>query len=64
LVGGYSEEFSPGIYSNPDFSMEMWQACVRVFKGVGKSRVYCFISKSTGKVIKNDEKKQFIGKWK
>ena len=54
LVGGYSEEFSPGMYSDPDFSMKMWNAGVRVFKGVGKSRVYHFMSKSTGKVVKND----------
>ena len=31
-VGGYSEEFSPGMYSDPDFSMELWQAGVRYFK--------------------------------
>ena len=64
LVGGYSEEFSPGMYSDPDFSMKMWNAGVRVFKGVGKSRVYHFMSKSTGKVVKNDGRKQFINKWK
>jgi len=64
LVGGYSEEFSPGMYSDPDFSMKMWKAGVRVFKGVGKSRVYHFMSKSTGKVVKNDGRKQFINKWK
>jgi glycosyltransferase involved in cell wall biosynthesis len=64
LVGGYSEEFSPGMYSDPDFSMKIWNAGVRVFKGVGKSRVYHFMSKSTGKVVKNDGRKQFINKWK
>lgn len=25
-VGGYSIEFSPGMYSDPDFSMKLWQA--------------------------------------
>jgi hypothetical protein len=64
LVGGYSEEFSPGMYSDPDFSMKMWKAGVRVFKGLGKSRVYHFMSKSTGKVVKNDGRKQLINKWK
>jgi hypothetical protein len=44
--------------------MKMWKAGVRVFKGVGKSRVYHFMSKSTGKVVKNDGRKQFINKWK
>jgi glycosyltransferase involved in cell wall biosynthesis len=24
-VGGYSEEYSPGMYSDPDFSMKLWQ---------------------------------------
>ena len=28
-VGGYSEEFSPGMYSDPDFSMKLWQEGVR-----------------------------------
>ena len=31
-VGGYSEEFSPGMYSDPDFSMKLWQEGVRHFK--------------------------------
>ena len=63
-VGGYSEEFSPGMYSDPDFSMKLWQQGVRYFKGIGESKVYHFMSKSTGKVIKNDGRKQFMQKWK
>lgn len=63
MVGGYSEEFSPGMYSDPDFSMKMWQSGVRVFKGIGNSKVYHFMSKSTGKVVKNDGRRQFIDKW-
>jgi hypothetical protein len=62
-VGGLSEEFSPGMYSDPDFSMKLWQQGVRYFKGVGKSRVYHFMSKSTGKVKKNNGRKQFLEKW-
>ena len=62
-VGGYSEEFSPGMYSDPDFSMKLWQEGIRLFKGVSKSRVYHFMSKSTGKVIKNDGRRQFRQKW-
>jgi glycosyltransferase involved in cell wall biosynthesis len=63
-VGGYSEEFSPGMYSDPDFSMKLWQAGVRHFKGLGNSRVYHFGSKSVGRVKKNNGRKQFIKKWK
>jgi glycosyltransferase involved in cell wall biosynthesis len=63
LVGGYSTEFSPGMYSDPDFSMKLWQAGVRLFKGVSKSRVYHFGSKSTARVIKNRGYYTFITKW-
>ena len=62
-VGGYSEEFSPGMGSDDDFAMKMWQAGCRIFKGVGTSRVYHFISKSTGRVVKNDGRAQFFNKW-
>ncbi len=62
-VGGYSEEFSPGMSSDDDFAMKMWANGCRIFKGVGKSRVYHFISKSTGRVKKNDGRKQFLQKW-
>jgi GT2 family glycosyltransferase len=63
-VGGYSDEFSPGMYSDPDFSMKLWQEGVRYFKGIGESRVYHFMSKSTEKIVKNDGRKTFIQKWK
>ncbi len=63
-VQGYSEEFSPGMYSDPDFSMKLWQAGVRNFKGVGKCLVYHFMSHSTGRVVKNNGRKQFAKKWK
>jgi glycosyltransferase involved in cell wall biosynthesis len=62
-VGGYSEEFSPGMYSDPDFSMKLWQEGVRYFKGLSKSRVYHFGSKSVGRARKNNGRKQFIKKW-
>ncbi len=64
MVGGYSLEFSPGMYSDPDFSMKLWQQGVRYFKGIGESKVYHFMSKSTGKVIKNNGRLQFMQKWK
>jgi glycosyltransferase involved in cell wall biosynthesis len=62
-VGGYSPEFSPGMSSDPDFSMKLWQAGVRYFKGLGESRAYHFQTKSTGKVVKNNGPLQFSQKW-
>ena len=62
-IGGYGEEFSPGLYSDPDVSMKLWQEGVRIFKGLGKSRTYHFMSKSTGRVKMNDGKKTFLKKW-
>jgi glycosyltransferase involved in cell wall biosynthesis len=65
LVGGYSVEFSPGLYSDPDFSMKLWQAGVRHFKGLAASRIFHFQAKSTGRIVKrNDGRKQFARKWK
>ncbi|WP_247237322.1 glycosyltransferase family 2 protein [Telluribacter sp. SYSU D00476] len=63
LVGGYSTEFSPGMYSDPDFSMKLWQAGVRLFKGLGSSRVYHFGSVSVKRVKKNKGYYTFIRKW-
>jgi len=63
LVGGYSIEFSPGMYSDPDFSMKLWKAGVRIFKGVSKSRVYHFGSVSTTKVKRNKGYYMFVSKW-
>lgn len=63
LVGGMSVEFSPGMYSDPDLSMKLWQAGVRWFQGVSKSRVFHFMAKSTGRVTRNDGRTQFMRKW-
>jgi glycosyltransferase involved in cell wall biosynthesis len=63
IVGGYSIEFSPGMYSDPDFSMKLWMYGVRIFKGVGKSKAYHFQSKSTGKVKRNKGNEMFLLKW-
>ncbi len=62
-VGGYSVEFSPGMYSDPDFSMKLWQEGVRLFKGLGESRVYHFGSISVKRVKQNKGYFQFIRKW-
>ena len=63
LVGGYSIEYSPGMYSDPDFSAKLWKAGVRIFKGVDKSRVYHFEARSTHRIVKNDGSTQFLRKW-
>ncbi len=62
-VGGYSVEFSPGMYSDPDFSMKLWRYGVRHFKGVGKSHVFHFQCKTTGRIQTNDGRRQFLRKW-
>lgn len=63
LVGGYSIEFSPGMYSDPDFSMKLWQAGIRIFKGCGESKVYHFGSQTVKRIEKNKGYYQFIKKW-
>lgn len=63
LVGGFSEAFSPGMYSDPDLAMKLWQEGCRIFKGVGRSQVYHFMCKSTGRVTHNPGRKQFTKKW-
>lgn len=63
MVGGYSVEYFPGLYSDPDFSMKLYEAGVRFFKGVDASRAYHFGSKSTRRVRMNNGSKQFLYKW-
>jgi len=63
LVGGLSTEFTPGMYSDPDFMMKLWHAGVRHFQGVAASRSYHFISKSVRRIRKNNGRKQFLKKW-
>lgn len=63
LVGGYSTEFSPGMYSDPDFSRKLWLLGVRLFKGLSDSRVYHFGSLSVKRVKKNNGYYRFIAKW-
>lgn len=63
LIGGYSIEYFPGLYSDPDFSMKLYEAGVRYFKGVDASRVYHFGSKTTTKTSLNNGSKQFLNKW-
>jgi glycosyltransferase involved in cell wall biosynthesis len=63
LVGGYSIEFSPGMYSDPDFAAKLVLAGVRHFKGLSASRVYHFEGRSTGRVTRNAGSRQFLMKW-
>jgi len=62
-VGGMSEEFSPGMYSDPDLSKKCWDAGVRHFRGMGEGKVYHFGSKSTKKLGKNVGRELFKKKW-
>lgn len=63
LIGGLSTEFYPGMGSDPDMMMKLWNCGVRYYKGVSQSRVYHFTSRSTARVKKNDGNKQFLLKW-
>lgn len=65
-IGGFSEEFNPGKASDPDLNMKLWKAGVRIFKGIGKFKVYHFGSLSlrkNNKIIINDGSKTFLKKW-
>ena len=48
-VGGFSEEFNPGMGSDPDLNMKLWLEGVRIFKGLSKFKVYHFGSISLRK---------------
>ena len=66
IVGGFSEEFNPGIASDPDFNMKLWNAGVRVFKGLNKFKVYHFSSITTRKnkdIVQNKGDVTFLKKW-
>ena len=65
-VGGFSEEFNPGMGSDPDFNMKLWNEGVRIFKGIENFKVYHFSSITTRKkvgIIKNNGDKTFLKKW-
>ena len=65
-VGGFSEEFNPGIGSDPDFNMKLWREGVRIFKGLNDFKVYHFGSLTTRKkknFIQNRGDKTFLRKW-
>ena len=62
-VGGYTEAYFPGNYSDPDLSMKIWKTGVRWFQGIGSARVYHFGSKTTGRSPMNDGRTTFARRW-
>ena len=64
-IGGFSEEFNPGFGSDPDLNMKLWNAGVRIFKGLKDFKVYHFGSQvlRTKKIKKNNGSKIFLKKW-
>ncbi len=65
-IGGFSEEFNPGIGSDPDLNMKLWNLGVRIFKGLEKFKVYHFGSISLRKkknLKQNKGAKIFLKKW-
>ncbi len=72
-VGGFSEEFFPGTGSDPDLNMKLWKIGVRIFKGIGRAKVYHFGSIVTRKKFKDNKSvitesgskggKIFLKKW-
>ena len=65
-VGGFSEEFNPGIGSDPDFNMKLWKEGVRIFKGLNDFKVYHFGSLTTRKkknFKQNRGDRTFLKKW-
>ena len=66
MVGGFSEEFNPGMCSDPDFNMKLWNQGVRIFKGINNFRVYHFSSITTRKknnLTMNRGDLTFLKKW-
>ena len=45
-TNGFSEEFFPGAGSDPDFALKLWNLGIRIFKMLGKSKIYHFESKT------------------
>jgi GT2 family glycosyltransferase len=62
-VGGYSVEFWPGRCSDQDFAMKLWRVGVRLFRGIGSSRVYHFGRRTTSRVGGDEGRRLFARKW-
>lgn len=65
-IGGFSEEFNPGIGSDPDLNMKLWNSGVRIFKGLNAFRVYHFgsiVLRKKKNLKRNSGSKTFLLKW-
>ena len=65
-ISGFDEAFDPGIGSDPDLNMRLWNENVRYFKGINDLKVYHFGSISIRKkkdLISNNGTRQFLKKW-
>lgn len=71
-VGGFSEEFNPGVASDPDFNMKLWVKGIRIFKGINDFKVYHFASTVIKRInvpsknkmnLKSKGSKTFLLKW-
>ena len=65
-IGGFSEEFNPGIGSDPDLNMKLWKSGVRIFKGLSDFRVYHFgsvVLRKKKNFTRNKGAKTFLIKW-
>jgi glycosyltransferase involved in cell wall biosynthesis len=62
-IGGFDEHFSPGMSSDDDIVHRLWNAGCRKFIGIGNSFVYHFMSKSTGRITKNNGPLQYLQRY-
>lgn len=65
-VAGLSQEFDPGIGSDPDLNMKLWKQGVRIFKGINNFKVYHFRSVTFSKnksFLRNKGSRLFLKKW-
>jgi len=65
-IGGFSQEFNPGIGSDPDLNMKLWASGVRIFKGLNKFRVYHFgsvVLRKKKNFKRNNGTRTFLLKW-
>lgn len=69
LVQGYSEDYSPGFYSDIDFSRKLWELGCRQYWGLGESLVYHFSERTTSQVrgprkqVVRDARRRFFRQW-
>ena len=65
-IGGFGEEYNPGIGCDPDLNMKLWKNGVRIFKGLSNFRVYHFASivlRKRKNFKRNNGSKTFLLKW-